>query len=86
MPLLDAVVGVVGGSAYTSVSNGRFKGGYITRQYGNPEAGIHAIQLELAQKIYMDEATTEYEGDRAVALQQILVRLLSAFLESAARA
>ena len=86
VPLLDAVVGVVGGSAYTSVSNGRFKGGYITRQYGNPEAGIHAIQLELAQKIYMDEATTEYEGDRAVALQQILVRLLSAFLESAARA
>lgn len=42
-------------SDYTAVANGRFKGGYITRHYGNPAAGIHAIQLELAQKTYMLE-------------------------------
>lgn len=42
--------------AYTSVLNGRFKGGHITRTYGRPETGVHAIQLELAQATYMDEA------------------------------
>ena len=40
---------------YTSVLNGRFKGGYITRHYGRPSAGIHAVQLEIAERIYMDE-------------------------------
>ena len=42
--------------AYTSVLNGRFKGGYITRQYGRPESGIHAVQLELSERTYMVEA------------------------------
>ncbi len=39
-----------------SVLNGRFKGGWTTRHYGRPEAGLHAIQMELAQSTYMDEA------------------------------
>ncbi|MDH3439616.1 MAG: N-formylglutamate deformylase [Gammaproteobacteria bacterium] len=85
-PLLEAVVGAVGGSAYTSVSNGRFKGGYITRHYGSPEDSIHAIQLEIAQKTYMDEVTTEYDGERAAILQDMLGRLLGAYLQSAAEA
>ncbi|WP_052393451.1 N-formylglutamate deformylase [Pseudomonas rhizosphaerae] len=38
------------------VLNGRFKGGYITRQYGSPVHGVHAVQLELAQRAYMQEA------------------------------
>lgn len=37
------------------VTNGRFKGGYITRHYGRPEAGIHAIQMELACRGYLPE-------------------------------
>lgn len=40
---------------YTSVINGRFKGGFITRNYGRPADGFHAIQLELSQATYMDE-------------------------------
>ena len=40
---------------YSGVLNGRFKGGYITRQYGNPAAGVHAVQLELSQVTYMNE-------------------------------
>jgi N-formylglutamate deformylase len=38
-----------------AVLNARFKGGYITRHYGNPKKGVNAIQLEMAQAIYMDE-------------------------------
>ena len=40
---------------FSAVLNGRFKGGYITRHYGSPKKGINAIQLEMAQAIYMDE-------------------------------
>ncbi|HUP98427.1 MAG TPA: N-formylglutamate deformylase [Usitatibacter sp.] len=40
---------------YTAVLNGRFKGGYITRQFGVPANGVHAIQLEMAESVYMDE-------------------------------
>jgi len=42
-------------NCYTWVLNGRFKGGNITRQYGAPKLGIHAIQLEMCQSTYMDE-------------------------------
>jgi len=41
---------------YTTVQNGRFKGGWTTRHYGRPETGVHAIQMELAQSTYMTEA------------------------------
>ncbi len=44
-------------SGYNVVSNGRFKGGYITRRYGDPENNIHAIQLEINQDNYLDDAT-----------------------------
>ncbi len=42
-------------SAYTWVANGRFKGGYITRHFGAPQDGVHAIQLEMCQSTYMSE-------------------------------
>lgn len=38
------------------VLNGRYKGGHVTRHHGRPGAGVHAIQLEMAQATYMDEA------------------------------
>ncbi|GBQ69479.1 N-formylglutamate amidohydrolase [Ameyamaea chiangmaiensis NBRC 103196] len=51
--LADAVRQVAAASGYSHVYNGRFKGGYTTRHYGQPERGIHAIQLELAQTTYL---------------------------------
>jgi N-formylglutamate deformylase len=65
---------------YTFVANGRFKGGYITRHYGNPSAGIDAVQLELAQPTYMDEERVEYDEAKAARLQVVLRRLLQAGL------
>jgi N-formylglutamate deformylase len=44
-----------GDDDFDHVLNGRFKGGYITRRYGRPEADWHAVQLELSQRTYMDE-------------------------------
>jgi len=59
-------------SRFTHVLNGRFKGGYITRHYGAPAAGVHALQIELAQRAYMDELGTLYEEWRAAALIAVL--------------
>lgn len=44
------------GDQYSSILNGRFIGGFITRHYGVPAAQIHAVQILLAKKIYMQEA------------------------------
>lgn len=65
---------------YTHVVNGRFKGGYITRHYGAPDTGVEAVQLELAQRTYMDEDSFAYAPARAEALQQVLRALLRAAL------
>jgi N-formylglutamate deformylase len=68
-------------STHDWVANGRFKGGHITRHYGKPTNGIDAVQLETSQRCYMDEATFEYHGVKASALQPLLQALLRATLE-----
>lgn len=77
--LAQTLYGVASASPYESVLNGRFKGGYITRHYGDPANGVHAIQLELAQRAYMDEATLEFDAARAHRLRDTLRALLTAF-------
>lgn len=67
---------------YSSVLNGRFRGGYITRHHGNPEEGTHALQLELAQKNYMfEDPPYEYSPELAAPLREVLRELLSALIE-----
>lgn len=68
-------------SHFTMVSNGRYKGGYITRHYAAPERGIHTIQMELAQSAYMRETLPwAWESDQAVALQERLKVMLESAL------
>lgn len=68
-------------SDYSHVFNGRFKGGYITRQYGRPADGIEAVQLELAQINYMDEDDFSYLPERAAPTAELIRRLLDAALD-----
>ncbi|MGB3461028.1 N-formylglutamate deformylase [Rhodanobacter lindaniclasticus] len=65
-------------SRYSIAVNGRFKGGYITRHYGRPDAGVQAVQLELVQLNYMDEASFAYEASKASQVQALIGRLLRA--------
>lgn len=66
---------------YSAVLDGRFKGGYITRCYGRPGAGIHAIQLELSQRTYMKEAPPfTFSDDLAAAVRPALRRMVEGAL------
>ncbi|NQE61414.1 N-formylglutamate deformylase [Caulobacter sp. RHG1] len=73
-------------SGFSRVTNGRFKGGWITRHYGQPATGIHAIQMELACRGYIDEPVapdernwpTPFDQTRAAPLQAALNDILKA--------
>jgi N-formylglutamate deformylase len=66
---------------FTAVVDGRFKGGYTTRHYGNPEANIHAAQMEMAQALYMDEfAPFSYSPRRAAKVKPVLQSLLQTMI------
>ena len=64
---------------FIHVVNGRFKGGWTTRHYGKPEGGVHAIQMELAQNIYMDEQSPwHYQPKQAKQTRRVLREILQA--------
>lgn len=70
-----------GARSYSHVLNGRFKGGHITRHYGNPAQNIHAVQLELAQSTYMEEFVPfHYRKDLAEPTRAVLKELLEGMI------
>jgi N-formylglutamate deformylase len=90
--LTQAVEAICDGTEFSSVTNGRFKGGWTTRHYGRPGDGVHAIQMELADRGYMDEPAemtptnwpTHYDPGRAAAIRVALIKILTACLDFAA--
>jgi len=85
-PELTAVVERSCGGEFSRITNGRFRGGYITRHYGRPGEGVHAIQMELACRGYMlepgspDAASwpSPYDPSRAQPLRTVLRAILEA--------
>ncbi|MEN1942831.1 N-formylglutamate deformylase [Luteimonas sp. MJ293] len=71
---------LAGQDDYDFVVNGRFKGGHITRYYGDPANGIDAVQMETSQRAYMDERSFKYLPEKAEVAQDLLRRLLQATL------
>jgi N-formylglutamate deformylase len=67
-------------SQFSWVSNGRFKGGYITRHYANAEKNIETVQLELSQATYMDEHNNYYDATKALQLQGLIKQFFTALL------
>ena len=64
-------------SDYSVAFNGRFKGGYITRHYGDPKEGIHAIQLEINQDNYLvNSGQPEIHQQKALRLSRLLQALI----------
>ena len=85
-PLIsDRLMAIASNSDYEAVINARFKGGHITRHYGQPDNGVHAVQMELAQRSYMNEKTTAYDKAKASRVRDTLKMLLESFMETAER-
>ncbi|HEX7752883.1 MAG TPA: N-formylglutamate deformylase [Novosphingobium sp.] len=86
--LVRAVESVCAASGRSHVVDGRFRGGWTTRHYGRPDQGVHAIQMELAMRAYLDEPTVCTEAnwpppfthDRAAQVAGILREVLAACL------
>lgn len=87
--LVEAVVEACGPSGFGHVVDGRFKGGWTTRRYGQPEDGVHAIQMELACRGYMDDPADlptpgtwppPYRPDQAAPMRDALIHILTATL------
>ena len=83
--LAEAVRGQCARSDYPAVLNGRFKGGYITRHYGKPADGVHAVQMELGCRGYMEEPLgpvsetswpTPYDPACAAPIRRVLTAIM----------
>lgn len=87
-PAVEAAVAEICANAqgFTHVLNGRFKGGWTTRHYGAPEAGVHAIQLELCQSTYLEAERPPWTFDpvKSARLREVLGSILET-LEGLAR-
>ncbi len=80
-PRIEATVrDICAATAYSSVLNGRFKGGWTTRHYGQPGTGVHAIQMELAQATHLasEAPPFAYDEDKAATLRKPLAEILRA--------
>ena len=81
----SSIAAILRQSAFSSAVNGRFMGGYITRHYGDPAGGIHAVQMEIAQESYMDEVEGfPYNEAKANQLKPVLREVLTTLLDRGA--
>jgi N-formylglutamate deformylase len=79
-PLMEQEVSAICQAAdgYTTVVNGRFRGGWTTRHYGRPQTGVHAIQMELTQGTHLKSETLpfDYDVEKATTLRKVLQQIL----------
>lgn len=83
--LAQAVEKVCQATGEPTVVDGRFRGGWTTRHYGRPETGVHAIQMELAMRCYLDEGIGDWQPERAAATQAVLTQALQSCIDFAKR-
>lgn len=88
-PAIEAAALTIAGAAdgFTTVLNGRFRGGWTTRHNGQPETGVHAIQMELAQATHLasEEPPFAYDADKADRLRPHLRAILEAIEDTSLR-
>jgi N-formylglutamate deformylase len=80
--LIKTAESVLGNSIHSFQHNDPFKGGNLTRHFGKPKKGIHALQLEMSKILYMDDSETVYEKKRAAKVQAVLRPLFEQLLET----
>ncbi len=81
--LRERAAALLADGPWSTVVDGRFQGGHITRHYGRPDDGIHALQLEMAWSVYLDEADPQrWDPARAAPVKDHLKRVLEGVLET----
>jgi N-formylglutamate deformylase len=70
--IIEIALNGLRGGKYVANHNAPFKGGKITRHFGNPEAGVHALQLEMTKINYMKDDELAFDDDRANEVRKIL--------------
>jgi N-formylglutamate deformylase len=72
---------LAGQSRFTQVVDGRFKGGHTTRHYGDPGREVHAIQLEMCWRCYLQESAPQaWDTERAEGVLPVLRQLIETML------
>jgi formiminoglutamase len=71
-----AIEEICAASGYSHVTDGRFRGGWITRHYGAPTRGVHAVQMELAMRGYLHEPGTPTRDNWPAPLDDLLAARL----------
>ncbi len=74
--LIKQALLVLGSGGYSLNHNHPFKGGFITRHFGQPIQQQHALQLEMAKQVYMDDQEQHYEERRAAKIRALLSQTL----------
>lgn len=75
--LVDIADRTLSGLGYRVARNAPYAGGYTTEHYGQPEAGVHVLQVEINRRLYLDEASLS-PGPAFAAVRQDLERLFAA--------
>lgn len=78
--IVATAYGNLGSGQYSLQHNFPFKGGYITRKYGNPQENQQTLQLEMSKVNYMDDAEREYDAGRAENMRVLLKKTLTALI------
>ena len=90
--LSEAIVAHAQAAGFSHIVNGRFKGGFITRNFGKPSEGVHAVQMELACRSYMQEPLghvsetdwpSTYDDRKAAAMRATLHEILKTCIQFA---
>lgn len=86
LELAEPIAAIASASRFSAVVDGRFKGGFITRSFGNPAQGVHAVQMELACRGYMREPVgpvspatwpVPFDSNFAAPIREVLRQILS---------
>jgi N-formylglutamate amidohydrolase len=82
--LIEAALSTLDHGFYSVAHNFPFKGGYITRHYGQPSINQHALQLEMSKINYMDDAEKKYDRKRAEKMRELLKRVFEKLIQQLA--
>jgi N-formylglutamate amidohydrolase len=78
--IIQMAINTLQSGNYELTHNYPFKGGYITRYFGQPIQGIHALQLERAKDLYLDDSETQYHPIKAEKMQKLLKKMFEKLL------